>query len=387
MVHENVGSRCGANTTVQGPAVIPLNPLLARLRADVTEWQTIAVPELLFQHRSAALTAFLVLVGLSIAALLGYSVRARRIGRNRIVLPAILPGTRHSSASWLRHAPTLCALTGMPFFMLALADPFTTVVEQQVSYPGRRIALIIDASSSMLKPFSAGRLNARAPNQAAFFTSVGAADTFIRQRRDGKYKDLIALIEFGDEAYVITPFTTDYDNILLSTSLIGDWSEFMRFPNQGTKIAAAIEQGTTLFKSFNFLHAAGNLMVIFSDGEDTQVTLHGRHVNEIVAGAVSAEIPIFLIRTNRDKRLGDIVPDALWKPAVESTGGRFYAAATEGDVLRAIQDIDTRSAGTIEVKQYGTNVPRYVPFAIMASALWAAGIFLKVAVPWFSTFP
>jgi VWA domain-containing protein len=387
MVDENVGGRRRADTTVQGPAVIPLSSLLARLRADVTEWQTIAVPELLFQHRSAALSAFLVLVGLSIAALLGYSVGARRIGRNRIVLPAILPGTRRFSASWLRHAPTLCALAGMPFFMLALADPLTTVVEQQVSYPGRRIALVIDASSSMLKPFSAGRLNARAPNQAAFFTSVGAADTFIRQRRNGKYKDLIALIEFGDEAYVITPFTTDYDNILLSTSLIGEWSEFMRFPNQGTKIAAAIDQGTTLFKAFNFLHAAGNLMVIFSDGEDAQVRLHDRHVNEIVAGAVSAEIPIFLIRTNRDKRLGDIVPDALWKPAVESTGGRFYAAATEGDVLRAIQDIDTRVTGTIEVKQYGSNVPRYVPFTIMASALWAAGIFLKLAVPWFSTFP
>lgn len=365
----------------------PLSALLARLRADVAEWQTIAVPELLFQHRSAALTAFLVLVGLSFAALLGYSVSARRIGRNRIAVPAILPGARRSAASWLRHAPTLCALVGMPLFMLALADPFTTVVEQHVSYPGRRIALIIDASSSMLKPFSAGRLNARAPNQAAFFTSVGAADTFIRQRRAGNYKDLIALIEFGDEAYVITPFTTDYDNILLSTSLIGDWSEFMRFPNQGTKIAAAIEQGTTLFKAFNFLHAAGNLMVIFSDGEDTQVTLHGRHVNEIVAGAVAAEIPIFLIRTNRDKRLGDIVPDALWKPAVESTGGRFYAAATEGDVLRAIEDIDTRSAGTIEVKQYGMNVPRYVPFAIIAAAWWAAAIFLKLAVPWFRTFP
>ena len=47
----------------------------------------------------------------------------------------------------------------------------------------------------------------------------------------------MALIEFGDDAYVITPFTTDYENILLSTSLIGDWQEFMSFPDQGTVIA------------------------------------------------------------------------------------------------------------------------------------------------------
>ena len=56
----------------------------------------------------------------------------------------------------------------------------------------------------------------------------------------GKYRDLMALIEFGDQAYVITPFTTDYENILLSMSLIGDWKEFMAFPDQGTVIANAI---------------------------------------------------------------------------------------------------------------------------------------------------
>ena len=40
-----------------------------------------------------------------------------------------------------------------------------------------------------------------------------------------------------------TPFTSDYENILLSISLIGDWNEFMNFPEQGTIIARAIDQG------------------------------------------------------------------------------------------------------------------------------------------------
>ena len=46
----------------------------------------------------------------------------------------------------------------------------------------------------------------------------------------------------------------------------------MKFPDQGTTIATAIEQATGLFKAFNFLDASGNLMVLFSDGQDTQVT-------------------------------------------------------------------------------------------------------------------
>src|SRR5205823_14065653 len=141
------------------------------------------------------------------------------------------------------------------------------------------IALLIDAWSSLLVPLPTALLKGGAPNEAVFFTAVAGADAFIRQRKNGKYHDLIALVEFGDEAYVVTPFTTDYDNILLSTSLIGDWTEFMKFPDQGTTIGLAMEQSVNLFRAFNFLDAAGNLMIIFSDGQDTQVMIHGKPVS------------------------------------------------------------------------------------------------------------
>ncbi len=353
----------------------------------MADWRALRAADLLFGHRSAALTALIALLGLSVATLLTRSMMRRRTGQDQIIVPAILGWNRRSSFSIVRHLPLLLFLAGVPLFMLALADPYTTIAEQQVTYPGRRIALVIDASSSMLKPFAAGRLNPHGPNQAAFFTSVGAAEAFIRQRRNGKYRDLIALIEFGDESYVITPFTTDYDNVLLSTSLIGDWGEFMRFPNQGTKIAAAIEEATGLFKAFNFLNASGNLMIIFSDGEDTQVTLHGRSLSDILASAVSTSIPVYMVRTNREKHLGDIVPDSIWKSAVEHTGGRFYAAATEGDVIRAIGEIDTRSPGKIQMKQYSANQLRFVPFTMVAVALWSIALVLKLTLPQLTKFP
>jgi hypothetical protein len=366
--------------------MVPLTVLADRLRADISEWGALAGLDLVFEHRTVPLTALILVIGLALLTLTIRTVRNARRQGHRVALPALF-GQRRSAASLLRHAALLFFLAGVPPFMLALADPFTTVAERHVSYPGRRIALLIDASSSMLRPFATEKLTQPGRNRAAFFSSVSAAETFIRQRRDGKYRDMIALVEFGDEAYVITPFTTDYDNVLLSTSLIGDWSEFMRFPNQGTKIAAAISEGTRLFQTFDFIDAAGNLMIIFSDGEDTQVTLQGRHVNDILAGAMATRIPVYLVRTNRDKKLGDIVPDGLWKPAVESTGGRFYPAANEDDVLRAIRDIDRRSPGRIEMKQYGTNQSRFAPFALLAAGLWSIGILLKLTFPYFRTFP
>jgi hypothetical protein len=367
--------------------VTSLRTLAARLLKDALGVWVTAFGDLPLAHRSTALLVFMIFVGISGAAALTWSLSRRRPGTARVVVPALLDQTRRAWTSPVRHAPMLIFIAGVPLFMFALADPYAIVVEQRVTYPGRRIALLVDASSSMLKPFGAGRLNARSALQSAFFTSVGAADAFIRQRQRGQYRDLMALLEFGDEAYVVTPFTNDYDNVLLSASLIGDWSEFIRFPNQGTRIAAAIDEATRLFTTFGFVRAAGNLMIIFSDGEDTQLSANGRPLAAILASAVTTRIPVYLIRTNRDKALGDIVPDALWKRAVEQTGGRFYAAANESDVLRAIDDIDRRSPGTIEVKQYSGNQPRFAPFATVAAGLWSVALLLTLTFRTFTKFP
>ena len=99
--------------------------------------------------------------------------------------------------------------------------------------PGRRISLMIDASDSMQTSFKAATLNTRNEVQPAFFTTVAAAQRFVELRRKGKYRDLMALVEFGSRAYVITPFTSDYDNLLLSMALIGDPVEFSTFPESG----------------------------------------------------------------------------------------------------------------------------------------------------------
>src|SRR6185369_1336100 len=53
----------------------------------------------------------------------------------------------------------------------------------------------------------AQHLNRRAETDATFFTAVAAAERFLRLRINGKYRDLVALVEFGNEAYVVTPFT------------------------------------------------------------------------------------------------------------------------------------------------------------------------------------
>ena len=203
--------------------------------------------------------------------------------RGRVALPALVGVRRLSRGSLVAPRRAAAALAGLPFFIMALADPRTALTRAEVSYPGRRISLhdrrLVEhaVGAAVANRFAKG-----APNNAAFFTTVGAARYFIERRMNGKYRDLMALIEFGDDAYVITPFTTDYENILLSTSLIGDWNEFMAFPDQGTVIARAVEQSVALFKAFDYLDAAGNLMVIFTDGADAEVLENGKSAMDVV---------------------------------------------------------------------------------------------------------
>jgi hypothetical protein len=343
--------------------------------------------DLLFAHRNAAVLTVVLLVGIAVAVLIVRTAVRKKAGRTQLALPAVLSWTRPSWVSIVRHGTLLLFLVGLPFFVIALAEPYTTFTRQDVSFPGRRIAVMIDASSSMMARFPAAHLNAKAPNEATFFTTVAAAEAFMRQRINGKYHDLIALIEFGDEAYVVTPFTTDYDNILLSLSLVGDWTEFMKFPDQGTTIGLAIEESVQLFRAFDFLDAAGNTMVIFSDGQDTQVTIHGKTVDEILSGAVQTKIPVYFVRTSYNKGLGAVLPDDIWKPAVEKTGGRFYAAADESAVYAAIRDIDRHAAGRVDIKRYSSQQPKFSGYAFIAASFWLVALTLQLTVPYFRKFP
>lgn len=344
------------------------------------EWQAVDVANLQYWRRDVAQLALIALVAGAGLVLLVRASITRVAGRHHVVLPAILRGASLSRLAWTRHIPVVLFVAGLPFAVLAVADPYSSLVAENVTYPGRRISLMIDASDSMQTSFKAATLNTRNEVQPAFFTTVAAAQRFVELRRKGKY-DLMALVEFGSRAYVITPFTSDYDNLLLSMALIGDPVEFSTFPESGTVIASALEESIEIFKAFDFLEASGNLMVIFTDGEDTTSIVHGRSLDDILKAAVDNKIPLYFVRTNYDKEFGDGIPDAKWQAAVERTGGRYYVAKNEASLIAAIDDIDREAVGAIAARQYTSQQPRFTLFALAAFALWTSAAGLKVGTP------
>jgi len=367
--------------------------VLDALRATVAElvgdWRGFRPGDLQFWHRD---DARLLLVGLAVSAVLILVARLivpRREGRHAVAVPAVLRTMPLLASANLTRLPLLLALAGLPFLAVALADPYTSLVRREATYPGRRICVMIDASNSMSSPFKTEQLPQHAGVESnAFVTTVAAAERFVQMRMNGPYRDLLALVEFGADAYVVTPFTNDYENLLVSLSLIGEPHEFATFPDQRTLIAKGIDEAVALFKAFRFLDASGNLLLIFSDGEDTNATVDGRSLDSIISGAVDAGVPVYLIRTNYNKLEGDpAVPDKLWREAVQKTGGKFFAASDERTLLAAINEIDQVAAGSIQLTEYGTQRPRFPMFASVALLCFALAALSKLTVPYFQRFP
>jgi hypothetical protein len=94
-----------------------------------------------------------------------------------------------------------------------------------------------------------------------------------------------------------------------------------------------------------------------------------------------------MIRTASNMKLGDLPQDKLWKPAVEASGGRFYPAANEEDILRAVAEIDRLTPGRIDVREYTSQRPRFSGYALIAVVLWLWAAMLKLGIPHFRTFP
>jgi len=357
--------------------------LLIVVRATLDEWTRTRWADLEFAEGRQALLVFIVLLALALLGLLVGFVR-RGPSRAKVALPALVPLIRRSPLAAVRHLPLLLFVAGVPFFAIALADPLTGFAREEVSYPGRRIALLVDGSTSMVIRFES---KTKRPGESTFFTAVASAEQFIRRRMTGPYRDLVALIQFGNFAYVVTPFTNDYENILLSTRLIGDPSEWGRFPDWGTTIIEGIDQATQLFRTFDFTNASGNLMIVFTDGRDSQLNRQQADLDRVVSEARNWNIPVYMMRTAYNRREGEILQDKIWKTTVERTGGRFYAAYDDESIGRALREIDRLSPGRIETREYSVRRPRFAGWTLVAVGLWLTAAVLKLGFGVFRTFP
>lgn len=336
-------------------------------------------------HKSEAGIVAVVFTAAVLFAIILKSSRRKIPGRSAIAFPAFLPGSKKSFWRFAVWIPCCFVLAGIPFFLVALADPRSGFTEEIKSVRGRRIAILIDSSSSTNQEFKWSEKLKRSGLQVGFYTEVGAAEYFVRTRIRGNSNDSIALIQFGDESYVVVPFTNDYDTILTSISLISDPAERAKFPDTGTKISQSINQAVELFKTFGFLDITGNAMVLFSDGMDTDYLFETKTLEQILANAVRGNIPLYFIRIQGG--ISSYATDADWAKVVKQTGGEFFVGKDDDSILQAIEAIDRKTVGEIETRRYGVKEPRFVIFVLSALGFWAVALASYLFFRKFRKFP
>ena len=308
------------------------------------------------------------------------SALSRRPGRHRLVVPALPRSMRRSPL--VRGAPRAArALSGRAAVLHAGAGRSVhRAGHERVTYPGRRISVMIDASTSMRTPFKAAASQHAAPRptprssrpwppRSGSCSCASTASTAI------SWPSSSSATRRTSSRRSRTTTTTSCSSI----SLIGDPVEFSMFPDQGTIIAQAIDQSVGLFKAFKFLDASGNMMVIFTDGEDTHaiVERHERSTRSC-RSTIDAKSP------------GVHGPDELRAQQGQGDSRRALDSGHREDrrqVLmpptarpacsNAIKEIERVSAGTIRTTQYSSQQPRFAMFALIAACCWTGAATLE----------
>jgi hypothetical protein len=128
-------------------------------------------------------------------------------------------------------------------------------------------------------------------------------------------------------------------------------------------------------------------MVIFSDGQDNNVQIGTMSLDQVLKKAVDNKVPVYMIRTAYARGLYDVVPDTVWKKAIDATGGKFFPAASQETIMEAIRQIDSEATGRVETREYSVRQPRFMKFALTAVLIWTVALGLQLTGSMFRTFP
>lgn len=361
-------------------------------RSLTADWRNLWADQINFEQTAAAALVILVICLTAIVVVILQRMM-KKPGRKNIFLPAFLPAFGKNRVRYAKYILATLFIAGIVSYGIALADPQSPFGYEEITVPGKRIALVVDASGSMGADFKTHKLKTKGTQR--YFTAIAASRYLVELRMKSKQNDLISLVEFASSAYVITPFTNDHKTIVANLDLVGEPEEWERFGPGGTYILTALYQGLELFKTYGFLESTGNALIIVSDGEDNSSDVkqdNGKTAkfSEVIADARRNHIPIFFIRTDQDASSysSSREMDGFWKTMCEQTGGEFFAAGNEEQIFAAVERINKKVKNApIKSKHYTSKKPHYRIFAAIGAACWALCVILWGCLSIFRTFP
>jgi Ca-activated chloride channel homolog len=314
----------------------------------------------------------LVLVPVAVVAYVRFQRRRVRDSRS-FVEPALLPNVVDRVPGWRRHLPAALLLLAVTSFLFGFARPHATL---SVPSEEATVVLAIDTSRSM------GSTDV-APTRLA--AAQASARSFVKHL-PGKYR--VAVVAFSSRAQVVSAPTTDraFVDSAIDALRPGDGTALGDGVANAVQVATGRPPGAPAVAGKTPPPAA---ILILSDGaqDGGRVSLP-----EAIRRARAAKIPVFsaLIGTPNGIVKVPLVggfterirvpPNAtLLRQVATGTGGRFYAAPTQGDLTAVYRDLRSRLGHTRKDEEIT------VAFAALGALLLVCGSGLSAF--WFRRVP
>jgi len=285
-------------------------------------------------------------------------------------------GIKPSAKTWLIHGLFVLRVLAIGLIVIALARPQSISTKQNVHIEGIDIVMTIDVSGSMLaRDFKPDRLEA----------AKEVADEFIAKRPN----DRVSLVIFSGEAFTQVPLTTDHtmiSNIFeeVKSGMIED----------GTAIGDGLATSVSRLKDSD---AISKVIILITDGVNNSgsvdplsaaemAKMFGIRVYTIGIGSMgTAPYPVQTPFGIQMQQMEVQIDEELLQEIAGMTGGRYFRAENNKKLKEIYKEIDTLEKSKIDVQEFRKKHEAFVPFALLALALFSLEIILRYLV--FRRFP
>jgi len=262
----------------------------------------------------------------------------------------------------LRHLQGFFFASFLAFVVLALARPQRTDEKVERETEGIDIILALDLSESM---------EARDLHPNRLEKVKRTALKFI----DGRFQDRIGVVIFAEEAYSLSPLTTDYD--LLRTNIEAD-VRFGRISGGGTAIGSALGVAINRMKSSK---SKSKVIILLSDGENTAGNLDPKMAAQLAQDyhikihtiAVGRQGPVQVPSLTGMQLVQNAVDTLLLREIAEIGKGHYFKATDNRALENIFKKIDTYEKAEIketrfkDIKDYYRI---YLSWGIICFLIW-----------------
>lgn len=335
--------------------------------------------------------AFFFLIGLILPAILYVRRRNREQG---VVFSSIYPLSAgvislRQRFLWL---PKTLFLLGVILLITALARPMGRLEETKKVTQGVAIEIAVDRSSSMNAEIEMNntfirRLDIVKETLLDFILGNG-------KKLHGRPDDLLGLIAFARYADTLSPLS-------LSHAIVTDLTESLETvtveAEDGTSIGDALALAAARLKSVSSSNdpekgydITSKIIILLTDGENNAGKYSPREAAELAAQwgikvyaigfGGTAYYPVSGFFGQQRVPVGSAVDAAALKEIAEITGGEYFQADSEEDLLQVYAMIDALEKTKIDSFSRYTYKELFVPFVLWGLLLLALSVILDATI-------